>query len=272
MDKKNGTYQCISCKKFYKSYKSLWNHNRKFHNNDVVECGSNVAVGKNTNEVEIKKFYCKFCEKIFNHNSNRCKHQKICKYQNKIIESNVQNINNITTQNINNGTINNNNQNININLFTQDNLSFIESEFFVNLLKQTLFEDDHHKVIPEVIEKIKFNQEHHENHNILISDKRSKSVEILTKDGWKKIDENLCIEFLTKRGYQIYKDLSDIHKDKIKGRYIESNENFNESFLNGNIMEETTEKMKEVLVKGTKKIMSQSRKELEEELSKELII
>ena len=90
MDKKNGTYQCISCKKFYKSYKSLWNHNRKFHNNDVVECGSNVAVGKNTNEVEIKKneleikkFYCKFCEKIFNHNSNRCKHQKICKYQNK---------------------------------------------------------------------------------------------------------------------------------------------------------------------------------------------
>jgi hypothetical protein len=37
-------------------------------------------------------------------------------------------------------------------------------------------------------------------------------------------------------------------------------------------MEETTEKMKEVLVKGTKKIMSQSRKELEEELSKELII
>ena len=38
MDQKNGLYRCNICNKPYSCYKSLWNHNKKFHN----DCQPNV--------------------------------------------------------------------------------------------------------------------------------------------------------------------------------------------------------------------------------------
>ena len=46
---------CNICNKVYKSYKSLWNHNRKYH---VVNCCQNVV-----NEI-VKEFECKYCKKV----------------------------------------------------------------------------------------------------------------------------------------------------------------------------------------------------------------
>ena len=37
-------YNCKICNKKYKSYQSLWNHNKKFHNPNVVVCSSNEVV------------------------------------------------------------------------------------------------------------------------------------------------------------------------------------------------------------------------------------
>jgi hypothetical protein len=183
--------------------------------------------------------------------------------------------NNNTNQQIsgdNNNTLNNNGNITNINYFQNDNLSFITPQFFRNLLKQTLFEDDHTKLIPKVIEEVKFNKNHPENHNIKLDNKKSKQGEIYTKDGWKKIDEKVCIDYLTKRGYQIFKNLSELHQDQIKGRFVDSKDYFTENFLNGKIHEETQNKVKDVIVEGSKNIRKQTRQELEEELAKDLVI
>ena len=80
MDIKNGLFNCNVCNKDYKSYKSLWNHNKKFHNKNKVIIGNNEVIIGN-NEVIIGKNQCKYCNKILNDRSYKYKHQKICKYK-----------------------------------------------------------------------------------------------------------------------------------------------------------------------------------------------
>ncbi len=90
-------YNCTICNKLYKSYQSLWNHNKKFHveknvarniiiindsfdNNTAVQ-ESNLLVTKSNLSLQ-----CKYCHKIFNHKQNKYVHQKnVCesKYKKK---------------------------------------------------------------------------------------------------------------------------------------------------------------------------------------------
>jgi hypothetical protein len=99
----NRSYKCEICDKLYSGYQSLWIHNKKYHNNKVIVCGSttnskvaNSKVANNkiannklaSNVVSNKIIKCIFCSKIFNDRSNRCKHQKICKNKINIVEEN----------------------------------------------------------------------------------------------------------------------------------------------------------------------------------------
>ena len=67
MDIPSGSHSCKLCNKNYKSYKSLWNHNKKFHNDSVVVCGSSVQncgtfeVVCGTFEVPNKFYNCLYC-------------------------------------------------------------------------------------------------------------------------------------------------------------------------------------------------------------------
>jgi hypothetical protein len=72
-------YYCKVCNKKYASASSLWNHNKKFHNDMVIHDNTSI-IHDNT----CKKYKCLFCNKIFNNYQNRWKHNKICK-NNKII-------------------------------------------------------------------------------------------------------------------------------------------------------------------------------------------
>lgn len=56
-------YKCIICNKEYKSYSSLWNHNKKFHKGD-----------------DAKNFKCKYCGNKFAHRQSKYNHEKnFCK-------------------------------------------------------------------------------------------------------------------------------------------------------------------------------------------------
>ena len=162
-----------------------------------------------------------------------------------------------------------------VNNFNSDNLSFITPQFFKNLLKETLFEEDFHKVIPKVIEEVKFNLEHKENHNVKLDNSKSKKGEIFINDQWQKVNDVDLIDYLTKRGYQIYKNLSSIHKDQIVKRYIETNDDFKKSYLKGSKKKETAKKMKETVIKGMNKIIEEEEIDLiqkEKEIMEEKFI
>ena len=79
-------YKCNICNKNYNSYQSLWNHNKKFHNNNfknnnLLTTNNNLLTTNNnlltTNE--IKTYNCKYCNKIYNLQQSKWKHEQICK-------------------------------------------------------------------------------------------------------------------------------------------------------------------------------------------------
>ena len=60
MGDKSGRYRCNVCNKNYSSANSLWNHNKKFHTNTVVECCTTEVLCGTT------KYACRLCNKKFN--------------------------------------------------------------------------------------------------------------------------------------------------------------------------------------------------------------
>lgn len=55
---------CTKCDKYYKSYKSLYNHNQKFHSNkELIE----------------EDFLCEYCSKSYTRKDNLLRHMKTCK-------------------------------------------------------------------------------------------------------------------------------------------------------------------------------------------------
>jgi hypothetical protein len=297
MEEKFTEYKCEFCNSEFVSRQSRCNHIRKFHKtddkpNDKHDKHKNVYQMNNN---EHKTYNCVKCNKKFSYYQSRWRHEKICTNKIELMEQQILVLKKevdtlkkkeIPTSNIiekkaskmQQNNINGEKNNVSIvngnviNNFNNDNLSFITPEFFKGLLKEMLFEEDFPNVIPKVIEEVKFNKEHPENHNFKLNNTKSKKGEIFNNDGWKKVHEKDCIDFLTKRGYQIYKKLSETHQNQINGRYIEPNDNFNEQFLTGKIIDKTNENVKKTAIKGTDNIKLQTREELEEELSKELVI
>jgi len=60
-------FNCNVCNKSYKSYQSLWNHNKIYHNNITK------------NETIITQHKCKYCDKKYSTRQNKWKHEQKCK-------------------------------------------------------------------------------------------------------------------------------------------------------------------------------------------------
>jgi hypothetical protein len=94
-------FQCNICNKYYSSYKSLWNHNKKFHNinskSSVSQSKSTVSQSKSVVSLNIpndKIYKCKYCNCEYKHKQSRWKHEQKCNITNlelnKIQEENKQ--------------------------------------------------------------------------------------------------------------------------------------------------------------------------------------
>ena len=77
-------YCCNVCNKNYKSYKSLWNHNKTFHNTKEIIGDQKYIIPvqkeiiNKPNEIH-NNIKCKFCNKTFSFNTNKYRHEKSCK-------------------------------------------------------------------------------------------------------------------------------------------------------------------------------------------------
>jgi hypothetical protein len=92
MDNKDVYFRCSICIKEYSSYKSLWNHNKKFH------CDYNISNSKPThsnststqNNSKIEDGYiCNYCNKKYSRVDNLTRHKKTCKDKPTIKEENI---------------------------------------------------------------------------------------------------------------------------------------------------------------------------------------
>lgn len=101
-------YNCEICNKNYKSYQSLWNHNKIKHSNLCLKISNKEC-----------KFICNLCNKKFTRNDNLKYHKNnTCKIKNNetnkinILENKIEQLEN-KINNISNNILNNFNNNIN---------------------------------------------------------------------------------------------------------------------------------------------------------------
>jgi len=144
-----------------------------------------------------KSRICKYCNKSFTRTTGLTKHLKKCKNKNnetqnilkkkddeiqelkKIVEKLlIDNKSNITN-NISNKDSFNTNNTIIINNYGDENTKYITSEYILNLLKNKPA-----KVIPELIKYTHFNNEHPENQNIKITNKKEPYIKIMKNNKW----------------------------------------------------------------------------------------
>jgi len=87
-------YKCKICIKHYKTYQTLWKHNKKFHNNNPTETkhtiSQNTVIDKpNDQSKKIQLYKCQYCNNNYKHFQSRWKHEQKCKIKNNnIIELN----------------------------------------------------------------------------------------------------------------------------------------------------------------------------------------
>ncbi len=94
-------YYCKTCNKHYSSYKSLWNHNTKFHKNNDTKCYQKLEpcdhhvtnnihkmITSNDGLITESTNNCKYCNKQLANRHSRWRHESNCKNKNDIINEN----------------------------------------------------------------------------------------------------------------------------------------------------------------------------------------
>lgn len=169
-------FLCNLCNKEYKSYQSIWNHNKKFHPNE------NLIIQKNDNKK--RNFICDKCNKKFttkqsmdHHIYNTCKQKtnkadllekQIAKLQKEVnnlkssknINTNTTTNNGTITTNSNNNNTNNNTNNILvINKIGTENIGELNDEEIKEIFNQKL------ESVFKFIQHLNFNSRLPSNHN-----------------------------------------------------------------------------------------------------------
>jgi len=94
-------FNCNICNKKYSSYKSLWNHNKKFHNKENIQTSSissTQIILESPKQDDSKLYKCRFCNNKYLYVQGRWKHEKNC--QNKSNNNDKDEIINIKKENI----------------------------------------------------------------------------------------------------------------------------------------------------------------------------
>jgi hypothetical protein len=250
-------YPCKVCNKYYSSYKSLWNHNKKFHNTTLHLTTSN-SLNFTSNSLNFTSnslnFECIFCNKIFNRKDNLQRHNKTCKLisnnkinkieqleeKNKELENTIKEIkkqfslilkekgkiHHKTLQKINNqlnNTINNSNNNINHgNIINNTFVKFGELEYQKVLnnsqIKQIL--NKQYQSLEESIKQIHFNEELPEYSNIFITNMKDDLAYIFNGK-----------QFISVRKNEMIHELIDIHTKEINLSLEKNKNKLNEKYV-----------------------------------------
>ena len=146
-----------------------------------------------------------------------------------------------TTMNSNNTNIetqNNNNITININAFGNENTEYIDDKAILQCIDRV------YKSIPALLQKIHFDPQHPENHNIKITNKKLPYASVMgNNQKWKTMDRKDAIDKMVINGYYMLDEKYETNKDKFDSRKQKNFEGFKDKF-------ETEEKNTMKMVKG----------------------
>lgn len=171
-------FQCSSCNKYFFGRDGLSHHKKicpsRKNDNDKMQNNIDYLTEKFEKEKEeLTKVFEKQMEKMI----------QICSK------------NNINTQN---NCKNQTNYNIHINTFGKENLDYITNDFLQNCVNKI------YDSVPTILQKIHFDPEHPENHNIKVTNKKLPHASIMTDDNqWKLVNKHEVIEDMIDKGYNM---------------------------------------------------------------------
>ena len=196
---------CDTCKKYYKSYQSLWNHKKRFHPQITSILPQNTSILPQINSklpqnssIKLNKLICEYCNKDYSRKDNLHRHFQICKLrkqkedkdikkkeeENKMLRKDNEELRKMvedllkikTINNTNNGTNNTNNTNHtnNTNNGTINNITIVPfgKEKFVEVTSEKdhllILEQNGNNVLYKCIEMKHFNEKYPQYHNYAI--------------------------------------------------------------------------------------------------------
>jgi hypothetical protein len=201
------SFQCKDCHCFFKKKQGYEYH--------LVSQKHNTRIAND----KVKLHSCSICQKTFMHSSGLSRHRIKCKkneikdiskvdiLEKKVVElskevedlkkhnnTNIGNQNNIQTQN----NIQKQTNNIIINCFGNENLDYITDKVILHCMERI------YGSIPLLIEKIHFDPEHPENHNVYIPNKKLSHAKIMNhKREWQIVNKKDTIENMMDIGYNM---------------------------------------------------------------------
>jgi hypothetical protein len=259
MNKLSKDFYCNTCNKYYKSYQSLWNHNKKFHNkkfnNEPKNNKFEHILSQNTTSQNINSnLQCRYCNKIYKHIQSKNRHEKKCqisiKEENKKLKNEINELKEIygneinelklqlkelinkkgkihykTLQKINNqqnNNINNIQNNIQITGFTKENLIELFSEKEKLKILKKKFNSLNH-----LIEYTHFNDKYPEFRNIKITN----------------LNNNIAYKYDESKEKFIATNKDELIKDLVMNRMYDIEE------FKGEVMNKMSDREKEIINK-----------------------
>ena len=139
---------------------------------------------------------------------------------------NIASNNNSTIENQNN-IENQQNVNITVNSFGSENVEHLTDQIICKLIKTTPF-----TCVPQLIEKIHFDPEHPENHNIKITNKKLNYAEIVKNNKWVTANKKKVIDDVIQKSYELLDDKYNDNKEEISDKRQQRFETFQEKYEN----------------------------------------
>ena len=129
--------------------------------------------------------------------------------------------NNIQTQN----NIENQSVNIVVNSFGHENIDHLTDQIICKIIKTAPFTS-----VPQLIEKIHFDPDHPENHNIKITNKKLNYAEIVRDNKWVTANKKKVIDDVIQKSYELLDEKYSENKADISEKRQERFQNFQEKY------------------------------------------
>lgn len=131
--------------------------------------------------------------------------------------------NNTTNNHINNGT----HVNIIVKSFGHENIDHLTDKILCRLIQTAPF-----TCVPQLIEKIHFDPDHPENHNIKITNKKMNYAEIIKNNKWITTNKQKVIDEIIQNSYNILDEKYTGYKDSMSEKRQERFDKFQEKYEN----------------------------------------
>lgn len=174
--------------------------------------------------------------------------------QNATTNSNSHNRNTTTIEtqnNIENQNIETQNNVIVVNSFGNENTDYLTDRIVTALIKNGPC-----TCLPKIIEKIHFDPNHPENHNIKVTNRKNNYAKIIKDNKWVTTNKKRAIDTMIQNGYEILEEKYQDNKESISEFKQERFEEFQDKYenQNRNLMRNIKDDVDIVLINGTERI------------------